>query len=69
MSIDTANSISNNYNELLVPKTMIFNPADPDTVFHDRGVYDVFVVIPEFERPQASGIYTDTIVFTIMDDH
>ena len=69
LSIDTANSIDNNYNELLIPGTMVFNAADPDGDLLDRGVYNIFVVIPEFERPESSGIYTDTIIFTIMDDN
>ena len=68
LSIDTANSITNNYNTLVVPGTMIFNPADPDLDLFDEGIYDIFVVIPGFERPESSGVYTDTIVFTIMDD-
>lgn len=69
LSIDTANSITNNYNELLVPGTMVFNTADPDGELHDRGVYNIFAVIPGFERPESSGLYTDTIIFTILDDH
>ena len=68
LSIDTANSINNNYNELLIPGTMVFNTADPDGDLLDEGVYDIYAVVPGFERPESSGIYTDTITFTIMDD-
>ena len=68
LSIDTANSITNNYNELLIPGTILFNPADTDFDLHDRGIYDIYVIMPAFERPVSSGIYEDTLTFTIMDD-
>ena len=34
-----------------------------------EGLYDVEVTIPGTDRPQASGGYTETITFTIMDDN
>ena len=31
--------------------------------------YDVHLILPGTERPQASGVYTDTITITVMDDN
>ena len=34
-----------------------------------EGLFDIQITIPGAGRPQASGVYTDTITFTIMDDN
>lgn len=51
--------------DLLVPATIDFDTAGAVA----EGTYDVEVTIPGTDRPQASGVYSDTITFTIMDDN
>ena len=53
--------------DLIVPGTVDFNAGGGiDSAM--EGLLDVEITIPGTQRPEASGIYTDTITFTIMDD-
>ena len=51
--------------DLIVPATVDFDTAGAVA----EGTYDVEITIPGTDRPQASGVYSDTITFTIMDDN
>ena len=53
--------------DLVVPGTVDFN-AGTGAGNTMEGLFDVEITIPGTQRPQASGVYTDTITFTIMDD-
>jgi len=53
---------------LLVPGTLDFDAgAGSGTVA--EVTYDVEITIPGAGRPQAAGVYSDTITFTIMDEN
>ena len=53
--------------DLIVPATLDFlGGPGAGTAF--EGTFDIQITIPGTQRPQASGVYTDTITFTIMDD-
>lgn len=52
---------------LVVPATLNFDGAGGGGTITE-GTYDVDVTVSN-ERPEASGVYTDTITFTIMDDN
>ena len=52
---------------LIVPATIDFDAGDGSGTAIE-GTYDISILIPGTQRPQASGVYTDTITFTIMDD-
>jgi hypothetical protein len=52
---------------LVVPATLSFDGAGAGPTVTE-GTYDVDVTVSD-ERPEASGVYTDTITFTIMDDN
>ena len=56
-----------NTHDLVVPATVDFD-AGTGAGTAAEGLYDVEITIPGTQRPQASGVYTDTITFTIMDD-
>lgn len=72
------NGLTVNASSSLVPATAnTYDLAIPATVDFDagtgagtaaEGLYDVEITIPGTQRPQASGVYSDTITFTIMDD-
>ena len=47
---------------LVVPAYVRFYEAD------SKSTYDIEITIPASQRPEAAGVYTDTITFTIMDD-
>ncbi|MAA80599.1 MAG: hypothetical protein CL916_15190 [Deltaproteobacteria bacterium] len=64
-SLDPATA--NTFN-LLTPATVDFD-SEGGTSAAAEGLYDVEITIPGTGRPQASGVYTDTITFTIMDDN
>ena len=53
--------------DLIVPGTVDFE-AGTGSDKALEGLFDVEITIPGTQRPQASGIYTDIITFTIMDD-
>lgn len=58
---------ANTYN-LVTPATVDFDSEGGSSAAAE-GLYDVEITIPGTGRPQASGVYTDTITFTIMDDN
>ena len=53
--------------DLIVPATLDFDGDGSGTI--REVTYDIEITIPGTNRPQASGVYTDTIIFTIMDDN
>jgi hypothetical protein len=53
---------------LVVPATIDFDGGAGSSTA-DEITYDIEVTIPGINRPQASGVYTDTITFTIMDEN
>ena len=57
---------SEDFQSLLVPGVVQLI-GDWFGTTHD-GTYDIEAMIPGSQRPQASGVYTDTITLTIMDD-
>lgn len=63
------NTTPNNHN-LIVPATVSWmsNGGSGDRTLALEINYDVMITIPGTQRPEASGVYTDTITFTIMDD-
>ena len=63
--LTTANTIANDH-DLVVPATVDFDAAFGFGIV--EVLYDVNITIPADQKPQASGVYTDTITFTIMDD-
>jgi hypothetical protein len=55
--------------DLIVPLSLSFDAAGAQG---DEATYDVVINIPAQatnQRPTASGVYSDTITFTIMDDN
>jgi len=52
---------------LVTPATLDFAGDGTGTI--KEVTYDVEITIPGQNRPQASGVYTDTITFTIMDEN
>ena len=63
------NTTPNDHN-LIVPATVSWevNGGTGDRTLALEAMYDVMITIPGTQRPQASGVYTDTITFTIVDD-
>ena len=59
-----------NDHNLIVPATVSFvgNSGSGDRTLALEARYDVMITIPGTQRPQASGVYTDTITFTMIDD-
>ena len=63
--LDATNTTANDH-DLVVPATVDFQAAA--TGVATEALYDVNITIPPDQKPQASGVYSDTITFTIMDD-
>lgn len=54
--------------DLVVPAQIDFS-SNGGSGTAAEGLFDIQITIPGAGRPQASGVYTDTITFTIMDDN
>ena len=70
LSLDTDGGWENNLNELLVPGEIHLGSSETTDGIdqNDQALFDIIVMIPGTNRPKASGIYSDTIRFTIMDN-
>jgi len=62
--VSAAQTTANDH-DLVVPATVDFDAGTSGIV---EALYDVNITIPADQKPQASGVYSDTITFTIMDD-
>ena len=62
--VSALNTAANDH-DLVVPATIDFSAGTGAIV---EALYDVNITIPADQKPQASGVYSDTITFTIMDD-
>ena len=65
LAIDAASALPVDH-DLVVPATIDFDGDTSGTP--KENTYDVNIKLPGAQRPQASGVYTDTITITIMDD-